>query len=429
MEVDQAAAPTPEVGPSPSPSPAPSAAETPVVPGPAPAAQVPAPAPGVTAPGASGESAPQGGPGRNGGGQGKGQKRGRENSYSKPQKKKKKNKREPNDRPNWAKQAENNAPKDGTNQRPPNPNRTDRKPKKKVVLLVAYLGANYAGLQRNPGQITVESVLFEAVGKAGGVAECNSDSFEKVHWQSCARTDKGVSAAGNVIGLKIIESPDLKSKINAALPQDIRVLDIRPVGKRFNPKNRCSSRYYTYLLPTYLFAPSKIHQGDKTAPFVFDPEAINAVLKYFEGSHNFHNFTSKSGPKEFNNPSANRYIMSAKCSKPILYDGQEWTKITLLGQSFVLYQIRKMVGLTICIVRDGANPRIILSCFEKPKKPLPTAPALGLFLNRCNFDDFNKFNDNQLDWKSNEQEMENFIDNVIAPSIVQKDKDHNVFNG
>jgi len=240
------------------------------------------------------------------------------------------------------------------------------------LLLIAYLGANYGGLQRNPGRITVESVLHDAIVQAGGISQDNSDEFGKVHWQSCARTDKGVSALGNVIGLKMATVPDLVSKVNDLLPQDIRVFDMIRVGKRFNPKNRCCSRKYTYVMPTSVFTPSRYYQGEKRSDkFVFDTQMeahVNTILKIFEGTHNFHNFTAKGGPKEFKNPSAMRFIMSAKCSSPFMIDGEEWVEMTFLGQSFILYQIRKMVGITICIARDGATPRVILACFEKPKK-------------------------------------------------------------
>ncbi len=44
----------------------------------------------------------------------------------------------------------------------------------------------------------------------------------QVGWQRAARTDKGVSAAGNVVSLKLmIEFPDVVERINAALPDQV----------------------------------------------------------------------------------------------------------------------------------------------------------------------------------------------------------------
>ena len=41
-------------------------------------------------------------------------------------------------------------------------------------------------------------------------------------WQRAARTDKGVSAAGNVVSVKLmIDFPDVVERINAELPDQV----------------------------------------------------------------------------------------------------------------------------------------------------------------------------------------------------------------
>lgn len=66
-----------------------------------------------------------------------------------------------------------------------------------------------------------------------------------------ARTDKGVHAAGQVVSMKIQDQPGLIEKLNELLPPQIRVWNwVRTVGS-FHAKNRCQSRKYEYLLPTY----------------------------------------------------------------------------------------------------------------------------------------------------------------------------------
>lgn len=72
----------------------------------------------------------------------------------------------------------------------------------------------------------------------------------------CARTDKGVHAAGNVISLKlIVEDPDVVAKINAALPAQIRVWDIIRTTGSFSSYQLCDSRKYEYLVPSHVFLP------------------------------------------------------------------------------------------------------------------------------------------------------------------------------
>jgi len=300
-----------------------------------------------------------------------------------------------------------------------------------VAIVFSYVGLNYGGLQRNPGQDTIEENLFNGLVQAGSI---NSDNtFSQICWQSCARTDKGVSALGNLISCKInFFNEALKSKINGFLPEDIQIISLRRVGKKFSPKHRCDSRLYSYVLPTSLFAPGP-HNKNKTSPesFKFDSNMktlVDTVFKFYEGTRNYHNFTSKGGPKSFNNASAMRYILSIKCGDPFMIDGEEWVEITILGQSFIIYQIRKMVALALSIIRDGANPRVILTCFEKPKKILPIAPALGLFLNRCNFEEFNKNAALKLNWTQEElDKMNQYKYTQVLPTIIRHNKQNNTF--
>lgn len=47
--------------------------------------------------------------------------------------------------------------------------------------------------------------------------------YRQVGWNRAARTDKGVSAAGNVVSLKmVIGFPDIIARINAELPPQAR---------------------------------------------------------------------------------------------------------------------------------------------------------------------------------------------------------------
>ncbi len=72
----------------------------------------------------------------------------------------------------------------------------------------------------------------------------------------CARTDKGVHAAGNVISLKmIVEDVDVVQKINKELPPQIRVWGIEQTNKSFSCYQMCDSRIYEYLIPSHTMLP------------------------------------------------------------------------------------------------------------------------------------------------------------------------------
>jgi hypothetical protein len=55
--------------------------------------------------------------------------------------------------------------------------------KRKVVVMLGYVGAGYQGMQRNPGARTVEDELERAFHAAGGISEDNMGSFVKARPQ------------------------------------------------------------------------------------------------------------------------------------------------------------------------------------------------------------------------------------------------------
>lgn len=63
--------------------------------------------------------------------------------------------------------------------------------------------------------------------------------------------------------------------------------------KGFNSKVNCDARTYSYVLPTYAFAPQGEEPSDSFRISKEIIERINQVLKNYVGSHNFHNFTFK----------------------------------------------------------------------------------------------------------------------------------------
>eukprot|EP00879_Flechtneria_rotunda_P024275 GHRR01025727.1.p1 GENE.GHRR01025727.1~~GHRR01025727.1.p1 ORF type:complete len:494 (+),score=222.50 GHRR01025727.1:219-1700(+) len=405
-------------------------------------------------------------------------------------------------------------------------------PKRKIALHLAYLGIGYYGMQRNPGFPTIEADLESALVKAGAISEQNAGSFVKIHWSRAARTDKGVSAACQVVSAKLMLEPKgtLVERINAQLPQQIHVLGFQRTTEGFDARKFCDKRKYEYILPAWVFDPEVCTKGrgqdssgdtaaaastaatsasgttagfgavqhseaaapaaqpstaddgpadnaeqpepagddepaelvaeadaeaaaeaaagdpqddtggevddnaavkvsnkseaasataaaaidvrqDQTASssrldpqklqrlradiaasrsrFVFSTEhlqRLNQVLKQFEGTHNYHNFTLRLSAMD---PQARRYIISFKAE---LMDikGQPWVKLVVLGQSFMLHQIRKMVGMAIAAVR-GIAPAACLRLALDPDRDLttPMAPALGLFLDETYFDAYN----------------------------------------
>jgi tRNA pseudouridine38-40 synthase len=176
-------------------------------------------------------------------------------------------------------------------------------PKRKVALLVAYNGAAYQGLQRNPNAKTIEDVLEAAMHAAGAVSNDNVGTLQKISWSKAGRTDKGVHAAGQVISCKLIVQPSLgggraanddgqcldngadeqaalagtMAAVNAQLARacsDVRVLRLERVTNSFCAHTSCSSREYEYLIPAYCLRPphaSVLEDVQKGAEEASDP--------------------------------------------------------------------------------------------------------------------------------------------------------------
>ena len=121
------------------------------------------------------------------------------------------------------------------------------------------------------------------------------------------------------------------------------------------------------------------------------PERLNRIqrtLNLFIGTRNHHNYTIQ---KTFNDPSAKRVIKSFDVNKtPILIDGTEWLSMKVHGQSFMMHQIRKMVGMVALVVRCGCDPERLREAMGPERLSIPKAPSLGLLLERPSFDSYNK---------------------------------------
>ncbi|XP_041370240.1 tRNA pseudouridine synthase A-like [Gigantopelta aegis] len=305
--------------------------------------------------------------------------------------------------------------------------RPDRK--RKVALLLTYCGAGYYGIQRNAGFPTIEEELIQALLKAELIPQEHADTPHKMSFQRASRTDKGVSAAGNVISLKMLLNKDnVPEEINKHLPPQIRVFAYTRGTRGFDGQHHCSHRTYTYMLPTYSFAP---FEKFITEAYRVDDDTIKQVgeiLAMFQGTHNFHNYTSGVKP---NDPSAKRYIIKFECSKPFVRDGIEFTSLTVKGQSFMLHHIRKMIGLTTAIVKGYCGKDIIEKSWKPKRLDVPKAPGVGLFLERLHFDGYNKkFGVDGLhepmDWDNLKDEIDKFKEEYIIKHIVRSEKEEKV---
>lgn len=315
--------------------------------------------------------------------------------------------------------------------------------RKNHAILLGYLGKDYYGMQKNPGMKTIEEDLITALLKADLINTDHFDNIRSINFQRAARTDKGVSAIRQIVSLKLPERSD-KTVINKFLPDVIRIFGIKRVTKGFNSKNQCDARTYRYIIPTFAFAledPTLLKVGEEVnaderieqlstidgKPYVdyrLSPESLNrlnSILKLMEGTHNFHNFTSKVKPLD---PRAKRYIIKFHCVETFISDGMEFAILEIKGQSFMLHQIRKMVAVAVAVARNIAPEETINEAFKTMDKlDIAIAPSLGLCLCHVHYDNYGKRYGadglhETLDWKECEAEVEKFQKEYILKHMV-----------
>ena len=315
--------------------------------------------------------------------------------------------------------------------------------KRKVALYFGYDGAKYHGLQRNIGVSTISDVMERALQAAGAISDENLGYLEKIKWTVAARTDKGVSAAGNVASLKAqflreeCDDPSslvkLKHRINNHLPSQVRVFGVSRVTSSFSARLSCEGRNYEYLLPVLALS-----HGDTLNRF-------NKLLRMFEGSHPFHNYTVGADHAIPPRAQAFRTMHSVCCdSNPVTLITKDahgkrcsadWVRIRFRGQSFMMHQIRKMVSMAL-LVHNGELPddAILRSLSKSCLIDVPPVPTIGLFLDLCNFGWYNEQYGNHLaepvSCASFKDELETFKRNIILPSIAEQslaDRSMNIY--
>ncbi|XP_061171097.1 pseudouridylate synthase 1 homolog isoform X1 [Saccostrea echinata] len=301
--------------------------------------------------------------------------------------------------------------------------------KRKVAVLIAYNGKGYHGIQRNPPYPSIEEELLKALLKVGAITQDHYDKPGAIHFQRAARTDKHVSAASNIISLKMVTNVEnFLEKVNQELPNQIRIFGFKRTTKGFDCKTQCTGRTYMYVLPTYALAPEGMKISEEYR--ITDEILVHAndVLKLYQGTHNFHNFTSGIKPTE---QKAKRYIISFECGKPYIREGLEFVTCKVRGQSFMLHHIRKMIGLMIAIVKGCCKEDVLQLAWGPEKVDVPKAPGLGLLLDELYFDGYNKKWGRDglhepVEWTQYEEELEKFKEEYILPEIYKGEKNDKV---
>ncbi|KAI0013186.1 pseudouridine synthase [Xylariaceae sp. FL0662B] len=209
-----------------------------------------------------------------------------------------------------------------------------------VAFKLAYIGKNYSGFefQVHANMPTIEEELWKACVKACLIFPENPQEVRWDEWEysKCGRTDRGVSAFGQVIALRVRSNRPLPKKpadvptnageegpeaervpaqpvgkgefddfvdeipycraLNRLLPPDIRMLAWCPTTPaEFSARHNCRERQYRYFFtqPAYSPLPASLKNPKSTTRVKdgwLDIDAMRDAAKRFEGLHDFRNF-------------------------------------------------------------------------------------------------------------------------------------------
>lgn len=245
-----------------------------------------------------------------------------------------------------------------------------------IALKILYLGWDYQGFAaQEDTDKTIETALFEALLKTKLI-----ESRETSNYHRCGRTDKGVSAFGQVISIDVrsnlLEGTGVKVRedgtaherpgdktselrycflLNKVLPPEIRCLAWAAVDPKFSARFDCKKRTYKYFFP----------KGNLNIQMM--QEAVDKLI----GEHDYRNFCKM----DVGNGVVNytRKIVSAEISAVDEgEEGYQLCELTIVGLAFLWHQIRCIVALLFMIGQGKERPEIIddlLDVEKNPRKP------------------------------------------------------------
>ncbi|KAJ3424399.1 tRNA pseudouridine(38/39) synthase [Anaeramoeba flamelloides] len=263
-------------------------------------------------------------------------------------------------------------------------NKKDQKPfswnlfnKRRVVFQVTYDGSGFSGCASRTydHSETVQDHLFDALQTSKMIKD-----QESANLQCSGRTDKGVSALGQIVsltvrtnlaeGVGVIQSDCdqklLRTKdeeidylyiLNQILPNSIIILAWAPVPVEFDARIDCISRTYKYFFE----------------PDLFNLDKMQMAASKLVGGHDYRNFCKISPEKS----SLFRNILHASVDKicslnsndESLVRSKEIWAFTVKGKGFLWHQVRAMMAILFLIGEGKEEPELIDTLLDIEKVP------------------------------------------------------------
>lgn len=242
----------------------------------------------------------------------------------------------------------------------------------RYAVELAYDGQSYSGWQKQPGEISVQGALEDALKVIEG---------SEVASVGAGRTDAGVHARGQVASFDLSrewEPGRLLRAIDNNLPPGIGVIRVSAVGETFNARYDAIWREYAYFLWTAPYCYPQVR------PFVWRVRAdwasadVASACKALEGEHDFGLFCPQ-GERPSN--SVRRVL------RVTLVHRRHWAAFRIRATGFLYHMVRYLVGDLNRIANGRMAPGAFLERLSgRQVGRMPEmAPASGLFLWRIGY--------------------------------------------
>ena len=244
----------------------------------------------------------------------------------------------------------------------------------RLFLTLRYRGTNYHGWQVQPNGVTVQETLQNAIEAVTGV---------RSGVIGCSRTDAGVHAEKFCCTFDTecpMRGERLALALNAHLPADVAVSDVREVAADFHPRYDARGKRYVY----------RIWNGRQRNPFFeenavhiavpLDDEKMDTAAKEFLGTHDFSPFCAAGSSVE----DTVRTVFRCDVKR----EGDLVT-VTVEADGFLYNMVRIMVGTLLDMVSGRLPEDAIATSFANQAREFAgtTAPAKGLTLTDVFYDD------------------------------------------
>ena len=245
---------------------------------------------------------------------------------------------------------------------------------KTVSLEVAYNGAPFSGFARQPGQLTVQ----------GSIEEALSLVFRHPVETVCAgRTDSGVHAKGQVVSFSVSEEElagrseyKLLRSLNALTHDDIAIRSIERRPDDFSARFSATMREYRYFICTDMATPLFMKDFSWHIPQTLDIEAMRKAASYLIGEHDFKSFCMAASVE---GKSTMRRVFDIAIEPQEVWD-EHLIAIIVKGNAFLHSMVRTMVGTLVAVGKGRRSPEWVQEVLAVRSRSAAgeTAPAQGL---------------------------------------------------